>query len=192
MSSRQQIASLAILGLLFGAAGVACTAGDDFLPAYGVANGLAGKEPGQTAVSGDDGGTPTGCVAGETPALYVEAGTCSVSFSKDIEGFMSSTTGWDCVNSSCHGTGVNQPQITGNAAVDYPVLTKYSMNFTRPYINPCSTDPGESSISCNVTTTTNSCDSMSQMPETVGSNTKPTTAQLAMLNAWLSCGAPNN
>jgi hypothetical protein len=186
---------LALFGVAFGVAAAACTAGDDFLPTYGAANGLAGMSPAtSTAATGDDdgggSGTGGGCVAGSTPALYIDGGTCSVSFSKDIEGFMSSPTQWDCVNSSCHGSGLQQPQITGTASVDYPVLTKYSMNFNRPYLNPCSTDPAQSSISCNLIP--ESCDDMTQMPEPIGNNAKATTAQLAMLNTWLQCGAPNN
>ena len=104
---------------------------------------------------------------------------------------MSSPTEWDCVNSSCHGTGVNQPEITGNAATDYPVLTKYAMNFTRPYINPCSTDPAESSMSCK----RHDDDQLVRQHEPDAGDRRrqhqaddPRSSPCS--NAWLSCGAP--
>lgn len=187
---------LALFGVAIGVAVAACTAGDDYLPTYGAANGLAGMSPAKsTAATGDDDdgggstGTGGGCVAGSTPALYIDGGTCSVSFSKDIEGLMSSATAWNCVSSSCHG-GTQAPAITGTASVDYPVLAKYSLNFNRPYINPCTTDPAGSSISCNLIP--DSCDDMTQMPEPIGNNMKASAAQLATLTTWLQCGAPNN
>ncbi len=76
----------------------------------------------------------------------------------------------------------------GTAATDYPVLTKYSMNFTRPYINPCSTDPAVSRASAATSPRpATRATSMSQMPETVGTNTKPTDrAARHAHHAWLS------
>ena len=202
MSRLSQVTSLsvsrpgmlaAVAGLLVGATVVACTSGDDFLPTYGNANGLQGMSPGKTAAAlADDAGGAGGCVAGSTPDLYIDAGTCTVSFSKDIEGYITSPTEWNCTNSSCHGAGAQMPPIVGNAAVDYPVLVAYETGFLRPYINPCSTDPGASSITCNIDPTMNSCDGQLVMPETVGGNHQATQAQLDTVSTWLKCGAPNN
>jgi hypothetical protein len=184
-----RIGTLALAAALVGAgvAVAACTAGDDFLPAYGVANGLAGKSPAlATTATGDDGGGTTG------GSCTIDAGTCAVSFSKDIEPMFSTQSVWGCTNMNCHGGTLQTPQITGTPALDYPTLTAYSTNFTRPYINSCSTDPAQSSISCNITTTGDSCDGMSAMPVLQYGNSAPTTTQLAMITTWLQCGAPNN
>ena len=175
----------ALVGM--GLAMAACTAGDDFLPAYGVANGLLNKSPAAATATNDDGGggvTGGGCT--------IDSGTCAVSFSKDIEPMFSTQSVWGCTNMNCHGGTIQAPQITGVAAADYASLTAYSMNFYRPYINPCSTDPAESSISCNIRTSGGSCDGMSEMPVLQYGNSAPTAAQLTTLTNWLKCGAPNN
>jgi len=118
-----------------------------------------------------------------------DAGACTVSFSKDIWGKMSTT--WHCSDASCHGGNSIAPYMLDNASDAYTNLTAYMIG-TKPYFNPCSTDPDASAFVCNVSTPS-TCGS-AQMPftnPTLGSGPMSTT-DLGLVTTWVQCGAPNN
>lgn len=179
------------------AAAAACTTdyqqgkGD---PNFGGPNALAGQRPpGATSDNLTDGGAAP-AVPGSKPrcvtsgGMEVEAGTCAVSFSKDVLGAFGTA---DCANPNCHGgaTPRNEPRIEPS---DGPAMWQEFQAFTistgKPYINPCSTDDKQSTMGCNLY--------KSGDPGACGVH-MPSTGQLApdvikKIEDWLKCGSPNN
>jgi len=137
--------------------------------------------PPDGSTTGGDGGVACG-----TP---VDAGPCSVSFQTDIWGKMSTT--WHCSDAKCHGGTSYQPQLdTSDDA--YNNMMNYKVGGTRPYINPCSTDPDASAFVCNVATS-GFCGS-AEMPfpdNTLGSGPMSGSDQ-QLVQTWVQCGAPKN
>jgi hypothetical protein len=117
----------------------------------------------------------------------VDAGNCSISWSKDIFPNMAPTGTWQCGSSSCHG-GITAPKVAADAPTTYDNLAAYKMKASGlPYVLPGSMDPTKSGIECNLS---GSCGT--KMPITGGGAQQATQAQIATIDAWVKCGAPNN
>lgn len=165
-------------------------------PVFGGPNALAGQRPpgattdvtneaGAGASSGTVGSKPKCVAAG---GAQVDAGTCAVSFSKDILGAFGLA---NCATANCHGGAVprNEPRIEPS---DGPGMWQEFQAFTistgKPYINPCSIDDATSTLGCNLIA--------EGQPGACGVH-MPSGAQLpadaiAKVNTWLKCGSPNN
>jgi hypothetical protein len=149
---------------------------------YGPHSGLSKTNlPNPPPVEG--GSTDGGLLCG-TP---VDAGTCAVSYSTQIWANMQTT--WHCSDAMCHGGTSYQPQLD-SAGDAYMNLMAY-MIASKPYINPCSTDPDASAFLCNIQ---NPFCGEAQMPfpnNTLGSG--PMSAgDVSLVQTWVACGAPNN
>jgi hypothetical protein len=150
---------------------------------FGRPGGLSGKE--LPAPEGDGGMMVQPDSGGGPPP--VDAGNCSVSWSKDIFPNMAPTGTWQCGSSSCHG-GITAPKVAADAPTTYDNLAAYKMKASGlPYVLPGSTDPTKSGIECNLS---GSCGT--KMPITGGGAQQATQAQIATIDAWVKCGAPNN
>jgi hypothetical protein len=151
---------------------------------YGPHSGLQKSNlpnpPAPDAAPVGDGGAPCG--------MPVEAGACSVSYSKDIWTKMSST--WGCSNAACHGAMVNQPYNLDNQQDAYNNLTQFQIGGLY-YFNPCSTNPDASAFVCN--TSSPACGT-GQMPfPNTSLMTGPlSTSDMQLVQTWVACGAPNN
>jgi hypothetical protein len=161
-------------------------------PNFGAPNALAGqKQPGPSSdttagengtSSGGAGGAPECVKAGGT---LVDGGACAVSFKTILAAFKAAscqTTG------SCHGgpTPPNQPRIDpDDPAGMWAEFSGFKLSNGKLYINPCSTDPTQSTIGCNVNATA-PCGAV--MPPGVG---LPANV-VADIDTWLKCGSPNN
>ncbi len=160
-------------------------------PKYGNPNALAGqKQPGPSSEVASDGGDSTG-TTGSTPecvkaggALVDGGGACAVSFKTILAAFKDAS----CQTVSCHGgaTPPNQPRINpDDPAGMWAEFAAFKLSNGKLYINPCSTDPTESSMACNVD---NAAPCGAVMPPGVG---LPANV-VADIQTWLTCGAPNN
>jgi hypothetical protein len=170
-------------------------------PNYGAPNALAGQtQPGSSTdqisgagnAAGGEGGASAGpggdfaCVKAGGQ-LLADAGPCTVSFATDVLGAFGKSSP-ACSLPSCHGgaTPPNQPRIDpGDPSAMYTVFAAFKLSNGKPYISPCSTDPAESTISCNLAAT-GGCGS--HMPQ--GGQLDPT--DLQKIDDWVKCGSPNN
>jgi hypothetical protein len=158
-------------------------------PRYGVPNALAGyQQPGPSSAkggnSGGDGpGTPECVKAG---GALVDGGPCTVSF-KDV--ILPAFQAANCQTAgSCHGgeSPPNQPRIDpADGPGMWAEFAAFKLSNGKVYINPCSTDPTASTISCNVNKAA-SCGSV--MPPGLGLSADV----VGKIDTWLKCGAPNN
>jgi hypothetical protein len=159
-------------------------------PRFGAPNALAGqKQPGPSS----DFSTPSGSTGGtgEMPECVraggklVEGPACNVSFKTILAAFKTA----NCQTAgSCHGgdSPPNQPRIDpDNPAAMWSVFAAFKLSNGKLYINPCSTDPQESTIACNVNVGA-PCGSV--MPP--GQGLPPNV--VADIETWLKCGSPNN
>ncbi len=181
--------------MVFAATGAACVteyqkgAGD---PNFGAPNSLAGqKQPGPSSeVTSGEGGAPSSgsgampeCV--RAGGKLAEPTNCTVSFKTILAAFKAAncqTTG------TCHGgaSPPNQPRIDpDDPAAMWLELSAFKLSNGKFYINPCSTNPTDSSIGCNVNLSA-PCGSV--MPPGLGL----TPAVIADIDTWLKCGSPNN
>ncbi len=165
-------------------------------PGFGGPNALAGQRPpGATADVTDDGGTgaSSGAVGSKPKCVaaggtLADAGTCAVSFSKDILGSFGLA---NCATANCHGGAVprNEPRIEPS---DGPGMWQEFQAFTistgKPYINPCSTDDTTSALGCNLLADPTPCGGGVHMP----SGAQMPADAVAKVATWLKCGAPNN
>lgn len=155
---------------------------------------LVGKQPPppKTTASGpvgDAGSAPLCNGAGP-----IDGGPCAKSWKNDI--YTPLVNGvWKCSDPICHqdkpGGPAYQPAISDQDATRaWNALASYMITQKR-YIDPCSTDPAVSAITCNLQ---NPACGLAQMPYTGLSvqGAAPTPDQLATLATWLKCGAPNN
>jgi hypothetical protein len=126
----------------------------------------------------------------------LDGGACAVSWKNTIyPKYMSAAGTWKCADANCHGPGSAQlPPISDDPLKAYLTLatTKGSglTSFaTKVYINPCSTDPAQAALSCNLL---GSCTPI--MPVTGGSvsSAGATAAENADVDTWLKCGSPFN
>ena len=159
-------------------------------PRYGEPNALEGKQvPGTRGVVGVSDGDGGGAC---TPDKYLPGTDCTVKFSTDIFPNMAATAAWQCASEmGCHGgkNPASQPVITTDSKTTWENFRQFAnIDSTRPYINPCSTDPATSTFLCNVIQGTGSCGK--PMPLTPGA---PVDVQArATIETWIKCGAPNN
>jgi hypothetical protein len=176
------------------AAVVACTTSyqkgaDD--PNYGAPNALAGQQqPGPSSQADDDDQTGSGstvtpeCV--KAGGALVDAGTCAVSFTSNILPAFKTAT---CQTvGSCHGgtSPITPPRIEpDDPAGTWNALATFKLSNGKLYINPCSVDPAESAIACNVNSAA-PCGSL--MPAGIGLPADVVTS----IETWVKCGAPNN
>ncbi len=178
---------------------------------YGPPGGLTGKflpmptdvpdaaSPGDVASDASAGSPSEPTDAGTTPPLDASseaastvdaAPACSVSWSGQIFPKMSASGAWKCADSSCHG-GFQSPKIGTDARAAYASLAAYKTQFaptTLPYILPDSTDPQASAIECNLSGT--ACGP--QMPVTSSGAQLLKSQDIATIDTWVRCGAPNN
>lgn len=161
-------------------------------PNFGAPNALAGqKQPGPTSEVTNPGGGAGGG-AGAQPAcvtaggtLVGDAGACAVSFKSILAAFKAA----NCQTAgSCHGgtSPPNQPRIDPDDPNGmWAEFAGFKLSNGKLYINPCSTDPAQSTIGCNVNAAA-SCGAL--MPPGGG---LPANV-VADIDTWLKCGAPNN
>ena len=152
-------------------------------PHYGPPDGLTGKQIPQPTFA-DASARPTDA------GPIIDAGPCAVSWSTDIFPNMMSTGAWRCAQSSCHG-GFQAPKMSDDPAVTYAALTGYTMvppAPSIPYVLPGNTDPTASGIECNLSGST--CGQ--QMPLTQNGASHLTSDEIAKLDTWVKCGAPEN
>ncbi len=160
-------------------------------PNYGTPNALAGqKQPGPTSETlSDAGGGGTGATAQpacvQAGGALVDGGACAVSFKTILAAFKAA----NCQTAgSCHGgaTPPNQPRINPDDAPGmWAEFTTFKLSNGKLYVNPCSTDPTQSTIGCNVNAAA-SCGAV--MPPGAGLAANVVTD----IDTWLKCGAPNN
>ncbi len=174
------LSGLVVLGgavqLFAGAGGTGCN--EPVATSYGNPNGLDRKNiPGEGgaepllcgAGGGGDGGAPTG------------DGGCP-SFATDIAPYFVANGKWRCADGTCHG-GASAPPIDCKDPTTCLSSLKAITVAGKPYIKEGSTDPNESTVMCNLQ---GACGS--RMPKAPGAD--PTSDELCLLSAWLSCGAP--
>jgi hypothetical protein len=164
-------------------------------PAFGGPNALAGQRPpgvsSEVASEAGGGGTDTpgakpACVA--AGGTLVDAGACSVSFSKQI---LDSFGLANCGTTNCHGgaTPRNEPGIDpGDPGATWQHLQAFTISTGKPYINPCSTDDTASSMGCNMIAEGQAGACGVHMP----SGAQLPADAITNINTWLKCGSPNN
>ena len=106
-----------------------------------------------------------------------------MSWSTDIFPLMQGT--WGCTSTTCHGGASDTPFMTGSASAVYASLAEYTTLDSLPFVNPCSTDPAESTFVCALTP--GGCGIL--MPEAPGTMTD---GGVEEISTWVSCGAPQN
>jgi hypothetical protein len=149
-------------------------------PRLGGPNALEGKDHPRPSSSEEVGG---GLCGGGKGAI--DGGPCAVSFKTDIVPLLTGAS-WACATSSCHA-GTAAPKMTpGDDKQIWDSLRRESTG-GKPYINPCSIDPGASSFECNLQAM-GACGT--KMPFAPG--TQPTEAELKKVRDWLTCGSPFN
>jgi hypothetical protein len=178
-------------------AGLGCS---DHPTYYGPPGGLAGKllpPPSQSmtsapSVDADGGGPPVdaGGPSTEAATLPADAESCSVSWTAQLFVNMTATGKWTCGDSSCHG-GLQPPKVTSDPNATYASFVAFKMTPPAPaipYLLPGSSDPAKSGLECNLSG--NGCGP--QMPLTQGGARLPTAQEMALVDAWVRCGAPDN
>lgn len=159
-------------------------------PRYGSPNALDKQtQPGPSSEAlsdrDDPGGSEDGPLCVRNGGTLVEGGDCEVSFSQDV---LTAFGNSGCHQAPCHGglNPQNLPRIDpGEPDAMWKEFGSFTLSNGKPYINPCSTDPAESTIACNVSAT-GTCGTM--MPQGIGLPADVVT----MIETWLACGAPNN
>ena len=160
-------------------------------PNFGAPNALAGqRQPGPSSTEASDGGGGGGGASGvpecvKAGGTLVDGGPCAVSFKTILAAFKAA----NCQTAgSCHGgtTPPNEPRIDpDDPAGMWAEFASFKLSNGGLYINPCSTDPAQSTIGCNVN---NAAPCGAVMPPGVG---LPANV-VADIDTWLKCGAPNN
>jgi hypothetical protein len=124
------------------------------------------------------------CDGGARP----DGGNCVISYTKDVWPMMAATGVWKCADSNCHGGTALNPYINDPTSA-YANLVAYKIG-GKPYINPCSTDPGQSSFVCNLDGT---CGQQAMPVPDSSKNLSPAVpTDIGKVRAWLQCGAPYN
>jgi hypothetical protein len=180
--SMASILSMTVVGV---AALAACTG--EVEPQYGPPGGLRNAhlpDPTGTTTGGADSGTPPPSDGGGGDVVTMN---CTVSFKQQIYPKMQSAGTWKCAGSACHGAP-SPPSVAisaTDATAAYNALKGYVIN-GKAYFNPASTDPAQSSFECNLK---GACGAQI-MPPPPG--TPATTQEIADVDTWVKCGAPNN
>ncbi|WP_394847219.1 hypothetical protein LZC95_07090 [Pendulispora brunnea] len=140
-------------------------------------------EPGNGAGGGGGPPDPGQICGGQGP---IDAGDCTAKWSEIFAKTIAGSGTLACGKGGCHSKNSTPPEISAdNAGTAWQQLTNYKISASRggkPYINPCTKTPAESSIGCNLD---NKC---GQMPPGGGI----TADELAKINEWVQCGSPNN
>ena len=175
LRSRRPAAVLGI-ALVAAACGGAIDNGDLFQKEQGTSSG------GTTSPS------PTGSAPSSPPGTPVPQPTppngrpCTVSFKKDVLDVLSAG---GCASAQCHGgpSFRNRPNIDpAQSLFTYKNLRAYEIEGV-PYVAIGSTDPDDSSITCNLR---GACGTRMPLGDKLSST------QLDVIGKWLSCGAPFN
>ena len=186
---------IAALSAALGAALVFAACGDDQVK-LGPPDGLQGKHPQDdppdagvpATMSPGDGGPQGMRGACSKPA---DAAACPT-FTVDIFPKLFAPAAWGCSSggaggTACHGPGQNPPALD-TASGAYTALTTMTWGGSPPipYVNKGSVDCAQSFIVRDVNPTTGS------MPFRLAAinNHKATADELATLETWLACGAP--
>lgn len=193
LSLRASRTSLALL-VVGGVAAIACTTDyqkgvDD--PSFGAPEALKDrKPPGRSSDLGGGGGDGGGGGGDDQPACVVaggaivDGGACAVTFADVLATFDQA----GCGNAGCHNAGSiydPQPIDTSNPDATYALLTKFKLSNGTPYVNPCSVDPAESSIYCNLDTLA-TCGTRMPSASTFRADL------LSIVETWVKCGAPKD
>jgi hypothetical protein len=169
---------------------VACTTDyqkglDD--PNYGGPNALADQVPPgpsvvQTTGSSGNGAAKTLC---ETQGGTLVTPTCAAG--STFADVLKALNAGGCGAASCHGGAkpANQPEIDPTDATgSWASMAAFQLN-TRPFINPCSTDPTKSGLPYNVDKTAAEGDRGTLMPQ--GGAGLPDA--IPILKAYATCGS---
>ena len=164
---------------------------------YGPPGGLAGKslpQPTQSAgvpalVEGDS-APADGGIADDAPSSSGDASPCPVSWAGQIFVDMTTNGRWKCGDSACHG-GLQSPRVTGDAKSTYASFAAFTMTppaAPLPFVLPGSTSPGQSGFECSLSS--GSCGP--EMPLTQAGAQPLTKTDVAIIDQWVRCGAPDN
>jgi len=159
---------------------IACAAACSGPPApdYGPPGGLRGK------TFDEDAGAPTPAPAACTPAGFVDAGSCAISWRARVFPLL---RGAGCMG--CHAatkpTFADDPDRTYDDLRDRVRLEKVG---GLPYLNPCAIDPDRSGIVGNLRGS--GAYAVTKMPPPPASLLPD--ADLRDVEAWVRCGAPKN
>ena len=159
--------------------------------------GSSGGGSGSGGSGGSSSGSSSGGVAGDSGSAGDTGGgsgggsgggTCAVSWTKDVFPLLESTGSGACGSATCHANGATTPTVLdGNATGTYNQFKAYTIINGKGYITPGDTNTADSTMYCNLVTT--SC----------GANVMPiqptgnlSTAQKTTIGTWIACGAPQN
>jgi hypothetical protein len=169
------------------AAALTCGCSEGKTTSFGPPEGLRGvdfPDPVNPIAQSDASVDPDAGGACEAGAPMQDA-NCTVRFSESIYPEMMPGKSLNCTASGCHSekSGIADPRISdSDPKRAWAQLVQYPLAGKR-YVEPCSTDPERSAISCNLGRT--GCGSM--MPAAGVS-----AEMLGLVEKWLKCGAPNN
>jgi hypothetical protein len=162
-------------------------------PTYGPPNALVGTKPpgpssgeSDTTTSGGGAAVPECVKQGKT---LLDAGACTVSFSKDVLGAFATAT---CDRVGCHGGAqpLSEPRIAPQDAPGmWSEFASFKLTNGKLYINPCSTDATGAAIAANVNGAAQPADRGVLMPQ---GTTGLAADVVAKIDAWVRCGSPNN
>jgi len=183
-------AGLAIGSAMLVAAVSGCM--QDLTTNYGSPTGLKGRDvpdasqPG-TALVPDAGTVNTTTICGGLGPINPDGGGCTVSWSKDIVPKMASGQSLACSDGNCHGQGsATLPSIPSDPTAAWNSLANYTdPGSPKVYVDICSKNADDSAFKCNLS---GAC-LASKMPLAPGAATDD---DVAKINSWLACGAPNN
>jgi len=151
----------------------------------GQGSGLADPGAGSSGSAPSDPGAPTPTpVPVPTPGTPPQpVGPCAVSFATDI---LPQLVALRCTNAACHG-GTNPPNPpsidVSTPSTTYASLTSFVLSDGQPYVVSGVTRPDLQGIHCNLAGTCG-------MPMPLGG--AASSAQLRLVDIWLTCGAPDN
>jgi hypothetical protein len=157
-----------------------CAGSEDYK--YGPPGGLQGKKiPDPSGGGGDDPPPPP---PGDGGGQNLN---CAVSFKTDLHPLMLNGA-WKCGTANCHQVGATEPPIASDPGAAYTALVARRTG-GKPYFNPNSTDPAQSTFLCNLK---GEAGCGTKMPIVGTGATAPTPEELTKVETWVKCGAPNN
>ncbi|WP_394836873.1 hypothetical protein LVJ94_08190 [Pendulispora rubella] len=157
-------------------------------PAEGGKRQFPAPEPGNGAPAGDGGTPDPGQICGSSGPI--DAGPCRVSWKTQIFPSLAATGSLGCGKTSCHNAGGTSPTISAENATDaWNQLVAHSFSKDpkkdKKYINPCSVDPDDSAILCDL-----------DGQKTCGKGMPPGSGgspdDVKNITDWVKCGSPNN
>lgn len=180
----------AFLPFAFAACVVACLSAPPE-PEYGAPGAIDNRNPDDRTGGGAGGtaGTATACATAADFAKDDDA-NCAVKFSTDIWPKLKNDGAWRCSTTGCHVSAIPPNVVVpmDSAGGTFEVLRAMKTKGTQnPYVNPCSKDPAASAFLANL-----KGELGTKMPVATTGVTPPAAADLAQVETWLKCGAPNN